>query len=717
MTEFKQIENDRPVFNRYGRALHLRIDHATDLRQVLTLNEAHWVATSAPVVTINADRRFLALLDEDRDGRIRVEEVRKAVSWLLTHLVDPDAIRAGNTVLRLENIQRQAPNGEAIHRAATKVRRRTGDRERPSITLSDVRRILDSEAEGSLGQSGLVPPSAAPDQATREFLQDVLDTVGGEAHPNGEVGVTEEGLQRFLNEARGYLAWFERGALPTAVDSTEIMPLGADTVRAFTLFSSLRERLDQYFALCRLVAAGPLVDAVDAERLPSHGNLEFVSAEAIDDFLAQAPIAAPAAGGTLDLDERLNPIYARELAAFRTICLDRLVPGDAGHLNADQWQEVSRLFEPHAAWAGARPDTPVGKLAPERLRAHLVDSARAETVARLIRDSHNQAIVLDNLRLVEKLILYQAYLLPLANSFVSFPDLYDASRRALFEMGTLIMDGRHFTLSVRVPDRTEHIRVSAKSNICMLYVEITGSESAPPYEVAVPVTTGGLGKLQVGKWGIFQDIGGRERHARVVEIVENPISLREAVAAPFRRLGGVLARKLQEITSSAEQKLTKVGAETVTQVADVSQPVKPETPAANSGGMLAGGGIAIAALGSSAAFITKTLSTLSWQGTLGGLSLAALAVILPTGVFALFRLHSRDLSSLLEGSAWAINSRMWLTGPQARAFAYRPGYGDRLTAARATLTRLGWLTAVLLLAALAWAVDYFQLVTLVRQLQ
>jgi hypothetical protein len=232
--------------------------------------------------------------------------------------------------------------------------------------------------------------------------------------------------------------------------------------------------------------------------------------------------------------------------------------------------------------------------------------------------------------------------------------------------------------------------------------------------VAVPVTAGGKGRLQVGTWGIFQDVDGSERHARVVQIVENPISLSEAIAAPFRRLGRAIARKLQEITSAAEKKLSKVGAETITQVADVSRTSAPAAP--STGGMLAGGGIAIAALGSSAAFITKTLSTLSWQGTLGGFSLAALAVVLPTAVFAHMRLRARDLSSLLEGSGWAVNARMWLTGAQARGFTYEPSYGSGLTSAQIALQRLSWLLLLLLIGLLLWGAEHFGVVEALRDL-
>ena len=60
---------------------------------------------------------------------------------------------------------------------------------------------------------------------------------------------------------------------------------------------------------------------------------------------------------------------------------------------------------------------------------------------------------------------------------------------------------------------------------------------------------------------------------------------------------------------------------------------------------------------------------------------------------------------------------MWLTRPQARTFTYRPVYRNRLIRVRAILTRLGWLLAVLLVAALAWTVNHFELVQVLQQLR
>ena len=92
-------------------------------------------------------------------------------------------------------------------------------------------------------------------------------------------------------------------------------------------------------------------------------------------------------------------------------------------------------------------------------------------------------IQLENVRLLEKTILYQAHLLAFANNFVSCPDLYSPAGRALFEMGTMILDGREFTFCVRVPDRDRHIRRCQGEYMFIIYAAISDVEGTATLNV------------------------------------------------------------------------------------------------------------------------------------------------------------------------------------------------------------------------------------------
>ena len=127
-------------FQYFGSTLHLKVENAGDLRRVGELDEAHWVATSAPIAAINADPVFLELVDSDHDGRIGCSELRQAISWLFEHLKDYAGADAGNTALVVAAIRNESDEGRRIVETAIKILQRLGSTEKSPITLDQVRR-------------------------------------------------------------------------------------------------------------------------------------------------------------------------------------------------------------------------------------------------------------------------------------------------------------------------------------------------------------------------------------------------------------------------------------------------------------------------------------------------------------------------------------------------------------------------------------------------
>ena len=225
-------------------------------------------------------------------------------------------------------------------------------------------------------------------------------------------------------------------------------------------------------------------------------------------------------------------------------------------------------------------------------------------------------------------------------------------------------------------------------------------DGRPKYEVAVPVTHHGRGNLVVGKRGLFVECDDSEHDARVAQIIEDPISIGEAICAPFKRVGRLMTGKIEALTADAEKTLDK----TVTKGAPAAAPAKQPKPAGGSAGsLLMGGGVAVAALGSSLAYITNTFAGPNIWKLFVGIGGAVVAVMLPTVILAIVKLRRRDLSALLEGSGWAVNARMRLTRRQARFFAEKPPYPEDARGIR-RWTRWVVLTVILIViaGALAW---------------
>ncbi|MFH1731742.1 MAG: hypothetical protein ABIF82_08840 [Planctomycetota bacterium] len=666
-------------FDRFGRSYHLSIKNAENLELLLELDEAHWVATGAPVDGLKCDLAFLNLVDTDSNGRIMCSEMRDAVRWLLKQLRDRSGVAEGRQTLALDAINTDEDEGARVLESARKMLASLEKPDAAEITLDEVRQIKAKIESTPVSEGGVVLPDASDDDEVKKFIADVIDTVGGAPHPSGAQGVGQAQLGQFLADAKALLDWQAQAVLPDGETRSDIMPFGADTSAAFALLSSLRGKIDQYFAQCDAVALEPRIAEQVYPRDAELRSADFADPEVIDKMLEHAPLAKPTAEHVLCFTEPINPRFAPQIEKLQAEVIKPVLGGSVKVLTEDQWEQVKAAFAAHEAWVNAKAGAAVEKLGGEAARKYL-DERFARAVRSLIGTKSKTAFVLDNIRLAEKLILYQAWLLALANNFVSFPHLYDQNRRAMFETGTLIMDGRRFNLAVKVEDRAQHSATAKSSNMFVLYVEVVpAGEGRPKYEAAVPVTSGGKGNLCVGKRGVFEDVDRVLHDAKVVQIIENPISVTEALASPFQRLGGLVTSKIGGLTAEAEKKLDAAGTSTLAAVtAAPKEPAATAAPAAASGpgagNLLMGGSIAVAALGSAAAFITKTLAGLKWYTVIGGLVGAVLAVMVPISIVALMKLRRRDLSAILEGSGWAINARMRLTMSQARFFTRRPRY-------------------------------------------
>ena len=394
-------------------------------------------------------------------------------------------------------------------------------------------------------------------------------------------------------------------------------------------YASLAPKIDEFFFLSRVAATtGEPVSYQE----PLTAALRTFDVSAIRNALGSLPLAAPSPVASLSLASGTNPAYDAAISRFRTEIVEPIL-GDLDYLTEDGWRTIVERYSP----------APV----PERY---------ADDVACL--------------NLAVKLALFQQGLLRFANSFVSCPDLYHADRRAAFEAGTLYLDGYALTFAVKVPDRRFHAEIARQSNIFVVYAAVYAT-GTPAYEIAVPVTNGTGRRLFRGKHGVFLDRHGREWNAEIVEIVTNPIGLIEAVIGPFRRLGEIFTGRFGAAAKDAEAGLDRAAAAAVVsghQAAPADQVQPTRAGGLGAAGSIAGIGLAVAAVTSAFAFITSALSGIPWWHIVIGIGAAVIAVVLPALVSAMIKLSRRDLSVILEGTKWSVNSPLRLTRRQGRFF-------------------------------------------------
>jgi hypothetical protein len=482
-----------------------------------------------------------------------------------------------------------------------------------------------------------------------------------------------------------------------------VLVWGAPSVERARRIQEVRPLLDTYFLQCRLIAAQP--EAVTSLKLDG-GRVQGAlgDLQALSRVVSELPVAPPEPGGLLRWSRMYRGPAFEKLDAFRR---DVAVPvsNDQATLSDASWREMSARADAILAWQARLEASPLRDWADVLAT---ISESDLDALEAKCREDLARKDTLGAVEDVERLILYQRWLLTFANNFISMPDLYQTKRRALMERGTLILGGRRYRLSVLVKDRAAHSALTSQGTTCTLYVQVIAREGGESYEVAVPVTRGRSTELAVGKRGVFYDVEQREYDAVVTQIVRQPVSLWEAMTMPFERIGRFISSKIEGMAAAGEKSLDEsleksyahgsgVATTAVATPAAVPAPAPAAAPAAAApaggpGGFLAATGIAFAAVGSSLAFIVSQVRSLTVFDVLTALIIAAAVVMLPSGLLGWLKLRRRNLALLLEGSGWALNDRLMLTRDLAMLITRRPRLPRSATVERADMLRSALVT-------------------------
>ncbi len=648
----------RLIFKNYGGSFQLRIQDAQDLEKIQVLDDAHWAATSVPVNSLSCDPAFASYMDTDRNDRIRTDEFRAALAWLLRFLADRSRLSEASEVLNLSHIDTSHPEGKKLRAAAEQILNNLNSKDAKEISLAQVRDVRSIMARADDNGDGIIPPEATTDSDLAQFITSIMETVGSSIDASGKPGISGDQLKAFFDEAEMYLAWKAKGGIPEGRDTTDVMSWGTETPKAYELVAALSEKIDQFFTQCAMVRFDERTAAQMQLRGKELEEIDFMDNSVMEARLKDAPLALPDAKGILDLEKIINPVYAGRIQEFKEKVLKRALGEPVRQLTQEQWEKVKAIFAAHRVWLESKQGAKVEKLGQDLLRSYINGPYR-QKVSELIAKDLAAAGDLNQLHNLEKLILYQRWLMELANNFVSFTNLYSPKSRSLFETGTLIIDGREITFTMRVQDRQAHKKIAERSFLYLLYLEITGrNEKEIKFEIVAAVTSGNAGRLHTGKRGVFFTVDGREWDAQVVDIVENPISLWESVRAPFKQVADLVRGQIDKFTKSRQAK--------------VETTLTSPSASGMARDLLLGGGVAIAALGASFGYVTTALSKVKPIHILGTLAGLVAVVLLPGIIIGFTKIRKRDMSILLEAAGWALNAHMRLSATLGRLFTHVP---------------------------------------------
>ncbi len=704
-------------FFRSGGFDQVRLDSPADLRALRGLDQKLWAALACPVKGLEFDARTLEYIDTDKDGRIRAPELLNAVDWVLSVLADPQVLFNGDALPLAALNDSEA--GQHLKAAAQRLLTNIGKPEVTSIAVADTddsSRVFPPDKPNG---DGLVPAALTDDDVLKLAIADIIATLGADTDRSQEAAVSEDKIREFFTQAEAFAAWHAR-----IREEKALQPLGEGSEAAIGALVAVRSKIDDYFNRVRMAAFDPraaaLMNGEEAELVRLAGLSLASGAEA-----AGLPLANIVAGRDLPLLDGINPAWMAALQDFRSKVVQPLL-GERASLSAADWQLIMEKCAPQLDWMAQRPVSAVTVLEPARLE-WLVGNGIAEKLLELVAADKAVAAEAEGLLDVDKLVRFQRNLVRLLNNFIAFSDFYTRRDKAIFQAGTLFIDGKSCDLTIRVNDLATHSAMAGASGSYLVYCECTRKGSAEKMTIAAAVTAGDAGKLMNGRNGIFYDRNGVDWDAHVVKLIEHPISVREAFWTPYRRIGKMISEQMNKMAASRDKALEEKSAAGVAASATqmesapaaaatapaAATPAPPPFDIAKFAGIFAAIGLAIGAIGTAlAAVAAGFLSLLWWQ-----MPLALLGVMLlvsgPSMVLAWFKLRKRNLAPMLDANGWAVNTEARINIPFGTALtqlARLPDGASRsMTDPYANRGHGIWWLLLLLLAAvaLAWWKGWF----------
>lgn len=647
-------------FSRAGGFDQVRLDSGRELLALETLNQKLWVALSCPAHGLEFDGATLEMIDSDHDGHIRPPELIAALKWAGSLLKDPDALVNSADGLALAAIDDASENGQRLLASARRILHNLGKGDSAVITAADTGDTGKIFAQTRFNGDGIIPAEASDDPALRLVIAEIMECMGAETDRGGLPGLSLPRAEQFFSEARTYIEWQSR-----AEDDAAVLLLGENTARAGAAVEAVSAKVADFFLRCRLAAfdnqALAALNGTEADFAAlGRQRLDTDNAE-----IAALPLAAVTATGSLPLEHGVNPAWQAAITALRT---DAVLPllGERSSLNEDDWKALLARLAPYRNWLAARIDTPLESIGLARLR-EILGGGHEQAIAALIEQDLALAAEAAAISEVDRLVRYCRDLAVLANNFVSFRDFYARRAKAVFQAGTLYLDGRSCDLCLRVADAAKHGSLAGLSGIYLAYCDCTRNEGAERITIAAAFTAGDAGQLMAGRNGVFYDRQGRDWNATVSKLVEHPISVREAFWSPYRKFARLMGEQMQKFAAAksgaVDGKAAGMAGSGAQQLEAGKSPAAQAFDIGKFAGIFAAIGLAVGAIGTAlAALLSGLLGLPVWQLPL---ALAGLALVIsgPAMLLAWFRLRARNLAPLLDANGWAVNARARINIP------------------------------------------------------
>jgi len=653
--------NHKWKFFRAGGFDQVKLETGADLMSLNELDKKLWVALACPTTGLNFDPKTSALIDTDKDGRVRADELVAAVKWAGGLLKNPDDLTKGLNPLPLTAINDTTPEGKQVLSSAKTILASLGKAEASAISVEDLVDTNKIFSQTAFNGDGIIVEDSATDDDTKSVIRDIIAVTGPETDRSGKPGTNQAKVDLFFAEATAFSDWWKKSE-----GDKVILPAAESTSAAAAALKTVRAKIDDYFARCRLAAFDPRsVGAMNRDEkdylVLTTKDLTIGSAE-----IAGLPLAKIEAGKPLPLKEGLNPAWQAAISAFAEATVKPLL-GEKASMTEAEWTALQAKVAPFDGWNAAKTGATVEKLGIVRVREILGGKAREALASLIIKDKAEEGNA-NSIAAVEKLVRFVRDLYLLCVNFVNFKDFYDRGEPAIFQAGTLYLDQRSCELTLPVEDAGRHATMAGLAGAYLAYCDCTRKGSGEKTSIVAIFSQGDDDNLMVGRNGIFYDRKGKDWDATITKIVSNPISLRQAFWLPYKKLVRMIEEQVTKRASAADAAATAKLQEAAVQAAeaDKAAAAKPPEPKKVDVGTVAALGVAFGALGSFVATIfahAMGLVALGPLAIIGGILGVMLLISGPSMILAYIKLRKRNLGPILDANGWAVNARAKINVP------------------------------------------------------
>ena len=183
-------------------------------------------------------------------------------------------------------------------------------------------------------------------------------------------------------------------------------------------------------------------------------------------------------------------------------------------------------------------------------------------------------------------------------------------------------------------------------------------------QIVAAFTGGDSDNLMVGRNGIFFDRKGRDWDATITKIIDNPISIRQAFFAPYKKLVRMIeeqaAKRAAAADAAADAQLAAAAKATAS--GEAPKPVEPPKQKIDTGTLAAIGLVLTTLLGALGGIFGHILGLVWWQIPLALIAIL-LAISAPSMIMAWLKLRRRNLGPILDANGWAVNAKAKMNVP------------------------------------------------------